>query len=397
MPVISNFQSFMATGLVCPRNKKKIEYCVAEEPGLFVACSDSTTALPTWNLRLKNAKGTNTTRRLGTVRELSLVQACKLAKQVRAEHLSTRSLKPTVDAPKSELTLATFMKDHYMPHAQMHKRTASKDQGMYNNRIGPRFGHLALNKIPRLDVQVFHNEIVKKEGLSPATADHHVKFLRRLLNLAVQWEFVEKSPLSRIALFNEDNQIEHFLDDAAIQRLVAVLKSHPKKVIALLLMFLLSTGARKASAMHAKWEDIDTANRMWRIPATNSKSKKVVMVPLNDSAIWVLEQLHAEGAKGFIFVHDHTKKPYTAIEKTWYGIRKLAGIGPEVRIHDLRHTYASLLVTSGRSLYEVQKILAHSDPKITMRYAHLSAKTLQEAANAASVLVPLAATAISAH
>jgi len=378
----------MATGLVCPSDKKKIEYSVADEPGLFVECRDSATAIPTWYLRLKNAKGTNVYRKLGTVRELSLIQSRKLAKQVRAEHLQMRSQVPEADAPKSEINLATFMVSHYAPHARMHKRTFMKDQGMYNNRIGPRFGHYALDKIPRLDVQVFHNELVEKEGVSPATADHHIKFLRRMLNLAVQWEFIEKSPLSRIALFNQDNQIEHFLDAEAIKRLVAVLKLHPKKVIALLLMFLLSTGARKASAKNAKWDEIDFTNRMWRIPATNSKSKKVVMVPLNDSAIWVLEQLHNEGAKGYIFVHERTGKPYTAIEKTWYEVRRLAGLGKEVRIHDLRHTYASLLVTSGRSLYEVQKILAHSDPKITMRYAHLSAKTLQEAANAASVLFP---------
>jgi site-specific recombinase XerD len=69
-----------------------------------------------------------------------------------------------------------------------------------------------------------------------------------------------------------------------------------------------------------------------------------------------------------------------------YRIQKLAGV--KIRIHDLRHGFASELVSSGRSLYEVQQILGHSDPKVTMRYAHLSSKTLQEAAMAASVIVP---------
>jgi integrase len=304
----------------------------------------------------------------------------------------TRTQEILVEAPKRELTLEKFMTDHYLPHAKMHKRTSGKDEGLFRKHIGPRFGHLALHNIPRLDVQVFHNDLVKK-GLSPATADHNIKLIRRMLNLAVQWEFLEKNPLVRIALFNVDNQIENYLDDDAIPRLVAVLKVHPKKVIALLLMFLLSTGARKASAMYAKWEEVDLVNCVWRIPASNSKSKKVATVPLNDSAIWVLEQLRTEGMSGYIFVHEVTKKPYVAIEKTWYEIRKLAGISDSVRIHDLRHTYASMLVTSGRSLYEVQTILNHSTPTITMRYAHLSAKTLHAAANAASVLVPAKAVA----
>ena len=80
-----------------------------------------------------------------------------------------------------------------------------------------------------------------------------------------------------------------------------------------------------------------------------------------------------------------TGKPYTA---KWYPIRELAGVN--LRIHDLRHTFASFLVSNGRSLFEVQQILGHSDPRVTMRYAHLSAKALQEAANAGSMIVKAA-------
>ncbi|QTN29981.1 site-specific integrase [Rhodoferax sp. AJA081-3] len=377
----------MANGLVCPPGKVKIEYSVADEPGLFVECRASSTAVPMWYLRLKNSSGTNVYRKLGAVRELSLAQARKLAKQTRTEHLAARSQAPKADAPKSEITLQKFMTDFYMPHALTHKRTAGKDLGMFNHRIASRFGHVAMHAISRLDVQLFHSELVQKVGVSKATADHHLKLMRRMLNLAVQWEFLEKNQLARIACFNQDTQLENYLDADSVQRLVTVCKSHPKRVIGLLLMFLLSTGARKASAMHAKWEDIDIANRVWRIPASDSKSKKVATVFLNESAIWVLNQLQVEGVKGYVFVHERTKKPYSGIEKTWYAIRKLASISEKVRVHDLRHTYASMLVTSGRSLYEVQKLLSHSDPKVTMRYAHLSPKTLHEAASAASVLV----------
>ncbi len=72
--------------------------------------------------------------------------------------------------------------------------------------------------------------------------------------------------------------------------------------------------------------------------------------------------------------------------KVWERLRAKAGL-PKLRIHDLRHAYASLLVSSNRTLYEVQQILGHSDPKVTMRYSHLSAKALQEAARSASVIV----------
>jgi integrase len=154
-------------------------------------------------------------------------------------------------------------------------------------------------------------------------------------------------------------------------------------------MFLLSTGARSNEARQAKWSQIDTENAVWRIPAANSKSKKTRAVPLNESALWVLEEIGTRDKFEVVFVNPETGEAYTPVTHAWYRIRKLAGI-PHLRIHDLRHSFASLLVSGGRSLYEVQQILGHSDPKVTMRYAHLSSKALQEAANTASVIVPRA-------
>jgi site-specific recombinase XerD len=81
-----------------------------------------------------------------------------------------------------------------------------------------------------------------------------------------------------------------------------------------------------------------------------------------------------------------TGNPYTNIHKAWGKIRNQAGL-PNLRIHDLRHQYASFLVNSGRTLYEVQQILGHSTSKVTERYSHLSSSTLQAAANSASVMI----------
>ena len=157
---------------------------------------------------------------------------------------------------------------------------------------------------------------------------------------------------------------------------------------------LISVGSRLNEVLSAKWNQFDRANRVWRIPATNSKSKRVRSVPLNDSALDVLNQLDTEGTFEYLFINKKTKNPYTRIHKAWHRIRKVAGV-PFLRIHDLRHSYASFLVNSGRSLYEVQQILGHSDPKVTQRYSHLSSKSLQEAANSASKIIS-AATVMSA-
>ena len=395
MPVINFTPAFMATGLACPPDKPRIEYSVADEPGLFVECRSSATAVPTWYLRLKcPTKGTNVYRRLGTVKELSLTQARKQARQLKAEH----SLAPKpVDEPAAAIggmTLATFMKDHYFPHAKVHKRSHKRDDQLYRIRIAPKFGHLALSAITRRDVQVFSNALLQ-EGLSPASADHHIKLLRRALNLAVQWELLDKNVLKGIALLMVCNQVENYLDEEQLQRLLGVLRTDANRNVCHIVMFLLSTGARLNEALTATWKNVSMEGGVWKVDAALSKSKKSRSIPPNDSALWVLEQLPSKGASEYLFpspvkTEDGKDAPYTTITRAWYRLREKAKV-PAVRLHDLRHSYASLLVSGGRSLYEVQQILGHSDPKVTMRYAHLSAKALQEAANAGSVIVPRAA------
>jgi integrase len=93
-----------------------------------------------------------------------------------------------------------------------------------------------------------------------------------------------------------------------------------------------------------------------------------------------------QGTFEYLFVNLDTGKPYTSIAKVWTRIRKQAGL-PHLRPHDLRHQYASFLVNDGRTLYEVQQILGHSDPWVIMRYTHLSSKALLDAANSASVVL----------
>lgn len=100
----------------------------------------------------------------------------------------------------------------------------------------------------------------------------------------------------------------------------------------------------------------------------------------------VLKELDTEGHFDHLFINRQTDKPYGTIMKVWSRLRKAAGV-PHLRIHDLRHQFASFLVNSGRSLYEVQQILGHSDPSVTQRYAHLTSKSLQAAANTASIAI----------
>jgi integrase len=388
MPVVQFTPAFMATGLVCPSDKKKIEYSVADEPGLFVECRDSAAAIPTWYLRLKNAKGTNTYRKLGTVKDITLAQARKLVKQLRAEHGAIVKAAPSLVVAREEITLDIFAKEQVFPHIRVHKRSFAKDESMYAMRIGPKFGHLALSSLNRRDIQKWHNDLLG-EGLSPASCNHHVVFFRRVLNLAVSWELLDRNVLRGITLMPLDNMRDVYMTPEQTQRLVEVLSTDANRPVCSILLFLLNTGARKMEAVQAKWADIDLENRVWKIPAANSKNKRAKSMPLSDGSLQVLNQLDSKGNSIYLFPNPATGLPYSGFMRVWYRLRKKANLPENMRTHDLRACLAERLLGQGASLYLVQRLLSHQDSRTTLRYARLAPQALLDGANLASVSMPL--------
>jgi integrase len=283
---------------------------------------------------------------------------------------------------KQALSFSEFWEQQAKPEILQRKRSYRADIGKYNTRVKEEFGSMKLSEIERHHIQSFISRL-RREGLAPATCDRYLAMLSGVLRLACDWGYLSRNPAKGIPMFNVDNKVENYLSDEEMARLMRVLKADENRVVCSLLVFLLTTGARLNEAQMIKWEDVDLPNRVWRIPATNSKSKRVRSVPLNDMAIDALKG--NKGDTGYVFrsPRGDGTRPYNNIHKSWYRIRNKAGL-PHLRAHDLRHSHASLLINSGRSLFEVQKILGHSTPIMTQRYAHLSTKTLQEASNAAS-------------
>lgn len=146
-------------------------------------------------------------------------------------------------------------------------------------------------------------------------------------------------------------------------------------------LILVLIGARKRELLDAKWEDFDVERRNWRIPM--SKSGKARHVPLSTAVLDILKSLPRWDGCPYVVPNPQTLRPFKSVFYSWNTARKEAGLD-DVRMHDLRHSMASNLVNSGRSIYEVSKILGHSQIKTSQRYAHLAHETLLAAADAAS-------------
>lgn len=207
--------------------------------------------------------------------------------------------------------------------------------------------------------------------------------LKHVFNLAKKWDIpgAEKNPAQYVPLLEVNNTKEVFLNAEQAARLIEAVKRSANTQLQYIVPLLLLTGARKRELLEAAWEDMDIDRRVWRIPM--SKSGKPRKIPLSQMAIQVLATVPRFEGCSYIVPNPHTRKPYKSIWESWKIAREQAGL-PTLRLHDLRHSFASALVNAGRPIYEVQKILRHSKITTTERYAHLADETLLDAADAAA-------------
>ena len=372
--------------LQCPDNKRSIQVCDAQHRGLLIELRKADPANPTWYVRYKS-RDTGKTRyvHLGHFPDVSLAEAREKAKDVQASIRISGDPKADEDARKAVPTFKVFFEEEYIPFAKTRKRTWAKDQEYFRLRIDEELGHLKLDRITRKKLQDFHTSL-KASGLASSSCDHYLKLCKRVLSVAHSWGVISDNVAKGIPLFNEDNSVENYLNDEELKRLMAVLQTDRNRTVSLMIMLMVSTGVRKSECLLAQKKFINLVTRVWCIPASKAKAKKMRSLPLSDLAMSVMEEAFVISDKDseYVFVNKRTGKPYTTIQKQWERIRTKAQL-EHVRLHDLRHTFASYLANSGRSLFEIQTLLGHASPKVTMRYSHLSVRTtLMDATSTAS-------------
>jgi len=281
-----------------------------------------------------------------------------------------------------DLTFATFIEEAYLPYAKANKKSWRTDLSLLKNHLLPLFGVEPLQAITKLQVVQFVSEL--RQVKKPSTVNRILILLRFIYNQAIRWGVpgVLLNPTSGIRLLRDSAAKERYLTKDEAEQLYNAVRESESPMLHYIVALLILTGARKREVLDAKWVDFDLKQRIWRVPVT--KSGRPRHIPLSDGVLALLQKVSEEkGATGYLFPSPTTGRPYTSIFGPWDRARTRANL-KDVRIHDLRHSFASMLVNQGRSLYEVQQILGHYQIKTTQRYAHLANKTLIEAANSAS-------------
>jgi integrase len=280
-------------------------------------------------------------------------------------------------------TVSQFLDDAYLPFIRTYKRSYSSDLSLINNHVKPFFGAKTLAKLNKADLLQFID--ARRESHMPGTINRVLILMRYVYNLAIKWETpgVAKNPVSDTPLLEENNQRERFLTSEEVDRLVYCVRHSRNEMLQYIVPGLILTGARKQELLRARLQDFCQDTKIWRIPM--SKSGKARHVPISDALQQLLDSIPKRCE--WVFANPKTLKPFTSFYYSWDTARNQAGLA-DVRVHDLRHSFASFLVNAGRSLYEVQRILGHTQIKTTQRYAHLDQESLLSAVNTVSAAAP---------
>ncbi|MGC2856211.1 tyrosine-type recombinase/integrase [Novispirillum sp. DQ9] len=363
-----------------PEGQAKLRLFDSRLKGLIVEFRRSTT---TFYFRYRDGRGRAREVKLGRLGDVTLEQARKRAELLKAE--TSLGADPVADADKKKAipTVGEFIADRYLPHIR--DRLRSHDTvAVFCRRIDEALGRKALDEVTQADVAAFRKRILGL-GLSNATTNRHLATLRSMFNLANRWQLYQgANPAASPGMLPETHR-DVYLSAQETQALVRALDDEPNQDAAAALMLLILTGARKNEILKARWEYVDLSRSLLTVP--RSKSGKPRHIPLSAVAARVLvRQYQKSGSRGagYVFPGKIAGTPLEDIRGPWKRARKAAGLLPDTRIHDLRHSFASALANQGVPLNEIGVILGHSQLSTTARYAHHAPQRLVETATVAA-------------
>jgi len=296
------------------------------------------------------------------------------------------------EAPRIKDMIDRYIREH-LP--KLAPANAGDQISMLKKMVEPAWGNRLVTDITKSDVAKFldfvaegrprpckqkpKNRARKLQGHkpTPVRANRVGEILRKMFSLAMEWEWRADNPAQGF-----HRRIEHarerFLSPEELTRLAAVLdKAEDQRAAAIIRMCML-TGARVGEVRTARFEQFNLDYAIWSKPASTTKQRKIHRVPISQEVVAIVRQRQLVVPRGnpWLFPGDAVGKPVREIRRFWIRVQKEADL-PDVRIHDLRHTFASLLVSGGASLEIIGRLLGHSQMQTTQRYAHLMESPLR--------------------
>ncbi len=288
--------------------------------------------------------------------------------------------------------------------------TAAGYRSLIALHIGPELKHRKVAEVSFSDIDALHRKVTKH---APYQANRTLAVLSKMFALAIRWKWRTDNPVRGVER-NQEKRRHRYLSPDELARLSTALATHEDKQAANIVRLLLLTGARRGEALAARWDAFDFTQGVWTKPGATTKQKTEHRVPLSAPARQLLSDLHAEARAAakkkrqdlseFVFPSHGETGHRIDVKKDWAQLciaadivtrrktkgtdgRDLVIVEPSARVHDLRHTYASVLASAGLSLPIIGALLGHSNPQTTARYAHLLDDPLRSATETAGAII----------
>jgi integrase len=312
---------------------------------------------------------------IGDANNWKATAARRRAKEIRRRLPDGYDPLAVIEAERGAKTVAgmctRFIEDH-LP--ELRAKTAADYRSMIEREILPAIGKLKLVDVKPDDVDGLHRRISRGHGehkARPYRANRVAALLSKMFNIAVhRWQWLSVNPVQGLRRNQEDKR-QRYLQNGELQRLTEALAKHEDRQAANIIRLLLLTGARRFEIFTMRWENLNLTDGTWTKPASMTKQKKSHTTPLSAPARQLLAGLSKKAEPDAEYVFPGRRGGHRIeIRRAWTDLCRAANIRG-VRVHDLRHSYASQLASSGFSLPVIGALLGHATPTTTARYAHL--------------------------
>lgn len=366
----------------CPAGRSKVDFFDTDQRGFMLEVRPS--GGKTYYQRYTDVRGRDRQFKLGPADVITLDQARRLGRTILAHAVLGDDPQIRRKELRATPALSEFVRDRYLPHIKTYKRSWCTDETLLRIHILPALGSLAVDELTNEAIAGLLTKM-REAGYASGTTNRVLVLLRYIYNLGRKWKVPGMSQNPTLGLSTApDVHRDRFLSPEETRQLIVAIEADENQTAALAITLLLLTGARRNEVTQAKWEYVNWERRTLLVPL--SKSGKPRTITLNGHALDLLRSAPRIPGNPYIFPSEVTGRPCASLYFPWDRIRRRAGLD-SVRLHDLRHSFASFLVNQGISLYVVQGLLGHSHSRTTQRYAHLAQQTLQDAAEVVGSIV----------
>ena len=316
---------------------------------------------------------------IGRHGDITAEAARRLARQSLGEISAGIDPAARRDDARQAPTVADLADRYMTEHAELHKkpRSVEEDRRMLKGSVLPALGSKRITEVTREDVAKLHHRMRE----TPYAANRTLALISKMFNLAERWGLRPDgtNPCRHVDKYKEKKR-ERYLSELELARLGRVLSEVEQagdetKYVVAAIRLLLFLGARMTEILTLRWEYIDYERNCIRLPDSKTGAK---VIPLNAQALEVLDNIPHQDGSPWIICGSKDGHHFVNLEKPWRRIRSRAGL-EDVRLHDLRHSFAAMAATANLSLPLIGGLLGHREASTTKKYAHLADHPLQNA------------------